>query len=257
MQEKNKEARDTKKNFKVKVWVLLVIGIVVLGVIGFVIWERVEEANCKNTNTNNNRKNSSAQFKRRDYTESLVLGAVLTALVIILQMLGAFIRFGPFSISLVLIPIVIGAAKCGAKISTWLGFVFGIVVLMSGDAAAFMAINPAGTIITVLAKGTLCGLVAGLVFKALFKFNPYVAVVASAIICPLVNTGIFLLGCVVFFMETITQWSQGEGFNNVVSYMFLGLVGANFLVEFGTNIVLSPTIVFLLNAGKKKLIDKK
>jgi len=58
MQEKNKEARDTKKNFKVKVWVLLVIGIVFLGVIGFVIWERVEEANCKNTNTNNNRNNS-------------------------------------------------------------------------------------------------------------------------------------------------------------------------------------------------------
>jgi thiamine transporter ThiT len=53
---------------------------------------------------------------RRESTKKLVLGAVLTALVIVLQLLGAFIRFGPFSISLVLVPIVIGAALCDSDI---------------------------------------------------------------------------------------------------------------------------------------------
>ena len=77
---------------------------------------------------------------RRRATETMVLGAILTALVVILQYLGQFIRFGPFAISLVLVPIVIGAATCGPKVSTWLGFVFGLVVLLT-DAAAFFAIS--------------------------------------------------------------------------------------------------------------------
>ena len=42
----------------------------------------------------------------QEQTKKLVLGAILTALVIILQMMGSFIRFGMFSISLVLVPMV-------------------------------------------------------------------------------------------------------------------------------------------------------
>jgi len=186
-------------------------------------------------------------------TKAMVLGAVLTALVVILQLLGAFIKFGPFSISLVLVPIVIGCATCGVGIGAWLGFVFGLMVLISGDAAAFLAINPIGTVITVLLKGTLCGLLAGIAYKALEKKNRYVAVAVAAIVCPLVNTGIFLLGCLVFFMETIREWAVGFGFGeNVGQYMIFGLVGANFLVELAINIVLSPVIVRLINIREKQ-----
>lgn len=184
-------------------------------------------------------------------TKTLALGAILTALVIVLQMLGQFIRFGPFSISLVLIPIVIGAAMCGPKISTWLGFVFGVVVLMT-DAAAFFAVSVPGTVITVLLKGMGCGLAAGLICKALEKKNRYLAVVLAAIICPLVNTGIFLLGCVVFFMDTIREWGAGLGYDNAFAYMIFGMVGINFIAELVINIILSPTVVRLLNIGKKK-----
>ena len=45
--------------------------------------------------------------------ELITLGSALTALVVVLQMLGSTIRLGTFSVSLVLIPIVIGAATCG------------------------------------------------------------------------------------------------------------------------------------------------
>lgn len=190
--------------------------------------------------------------KMRMSTKIMVLGAILTALVVVLQLMGSFIRFGPFAISLVLIPIVIGAATCGVGVGAWLGFVFGVVVLISGDAAAFMAINIPGTIITVLLKGTACGLAAGLIYKALERFNRYVAVIASAIICPVVNTGIFLIGCVVFFMDTVASWGVAEGFGTTVQYMFLGLAGGNFLFELATNIVLSPVVVRLLNIRIKK-----
>ena len=51
---------------------------------------------------------------KRFNTRTLTGMALLTAIVVILQFLGAFIRFGTFSISLVLIPIVVGAALYGA-----------------------------------------------------------------------------------------------------------------------------------------------
>lgn len=189
--------------------------------------------------------------KNRMSTETMVLGAVLTALVVILQFMGAFIKLGPFSISLVLVPIVIGAATCGVGMGTWLGLIFGVVVLASGDAAAFLAVNVAGTIVTVLLKGIVCGLIAGLVYKWVEKFNSYAAVTAAAIACPLANTGVFLLGCFIFFMDTVAEWSAGFGFgNDVARYMIFGLVGGNFLFELGTNIILSPVIVRLLNIRK-------
>lgn len=187
---------------------------------------------------------------RKQQIRLLVLGAVFTALVIVLQFLGTFIRFGMFSISLVLLPIIIGAATCGYKIGAWLGFVFGVVVLLSGDATAFLTVNFWGTIATVLVKGTLCGLIAGLVYSALAKYNQYLAVMAAAIVCPIVNTGIFLLGCEIFFLETIKEWGAAAGFNNVAAYMFLGLAGGNFLFELGTNLVLSPAVVRVLKLTK-------
>ncbi len=97
-------------------------------------------------------------MKERISTRTLVGTALFTAIVVVLQFLGAFIRFGPFSISLVLVPIVVGAALYGAGAGAWLGFVFGLVVLLSGDAAAFLVVNPLGTILTVLVKGTMAGL---------------------------------------------------------------------------------------------------
>ncbi len=201
----------------------------------------------------------------------LTLGAILTALVIVLQLMGSFIRFGPFSVSLVLIPIVIGAAMCGPFIGAWLGFVFGTAVLLSGDAAAFLAINVPGTVITVLLKGTLCGLCAGLAYRLLSAFdislsikrtaptaaNVFTAsinigVLLAALICPIVNTGIFLLGCRLYFMDTVSDWAAAAGYTgNVAGYMFLGLAGGNFLFELGANLLLSPTVVKLLALAKK------
>ena len=224
------------------------------------------------------------QKNRSMSTQTLVLGAILTALVVILQFLGAFIRFGPFSISLVLIPIVIGSATCGVGVSTWLGFVFGVVVLLSGDAAAFLVIDVVGTVLTVLIKGTAAGFVAGLTYRfikiALDKFsarqigvmkrryglgdccenaafsyisrnNQYGAVLVSAIVCPILNTGVFLLGCLLFFMGPVAEWASAAGFGeDVGKYMILGLVGGNFLFELLFNVVLSPVIVRIVNAKK-------
>ena len=94
-------------------------------------------------------------------TKKIAGVGLLTAVVVVLQLLGSFIHFGPFSISLVLIPIVVGASLYGVLSGAWLGLAFGITVLISGNAAAFLAVNPGGTVVTVLLKGALAGLLAG------------------------------------------------------------------------------------------------
>ena len=177
--------------------------------------------------------------------------SVLSAITLVLQLLGSFIKFGPFSISLVLVPIVVGAAICGKFSGAWLGFVFGLSVLISGDASAFLAVSPIGTILTVLLKGILCGLAAEFFYRVTAKSSSVLATFASAIWCPIVNTGIFLIGCKLFFMELISQWATGLGFESVGTYMILVLVGGNFFFEVVANLVLSPIIVRLIKISEK------
>ena len=184
-------------------------------------------------------------------TKNLVGVGVFTAIVIVLQLLGGGIKFTLFSITLVLVPIVVGSAVYNWKAGAWLGFVFGVAVLLSGDAAPFLAINIPATIGVVLLKGTLCGLTAGLIYQVLKNVQSTVAVFASAIVCPIVNTGVFLLGCWLFFMPALSQWALDFGYANVKEYIVYGLVGVNFLVELATNIVLAPVIVRLIRIGKK------
>lgn len=178
--------------------------------------------------------------------KKMVYLAVLTALVIVLQYAGGFIRLGMFSISAVLVPIVIGSALCGTLSGAWLGFVFGVAVLLSGDATAFLTIDPLGTVITVLLKGALCGLAAGAVYKLFENKNRYLAVMLSSVICPLVNTGVFLAGCALFFWDTVSAWAQSTVIVEVIFY----LIGFNFLFEMLLNIILAPVILRLVNMKK-------
>ena len=184
-------------------------------------------------------------------TKNMVGMGLFTAIVVVLQLLGGGIRFGVFSISLVLVPIVVGAAVYGWKAGAWLGFAFGAAVLISGVAAAFLAIDPLGTVLVVLLKGTACGLFAGLTYKLLHRLNKVVAVFTAAVVAPVVNTGIFLIGCRIFFWETIAAWGAALGFANAADYAFLGLAGINFLIEIAVNLLLAPMIVRLIKIGNK------
>ena len=178
---------------------------------------------------------------------------LFTAIVAVLQLAGVAIKLGMFSITLTLAPIIVGAALYGLGAGAWLGFVFGVAVLISGDAAAFLAINPVGTVAVVLLKGTLAGLAAGAVYKALEQKSKLGAVITAGITAPVVNTGIFVLGCYLFFMPLINQWAAGAGAENAGLFVLTGVVGLNFVVELAVNLVLSSVIVRII----KLLIKEK
>ena len=173
--------------------------------------------------------------------------ALLTAIVVVLQLLTtAVARAGMFSFTIALVPIVVGAALYGWKSGAWLGFVFACLTLL--DAGAFFAISIPGTIITCIVKGTMAGLMAGVMYKLIEKKNKFIAVLVAAIIAPILNSGFFVLGCLLFFADFAKQLA---GDTNVLVFILVGFVGINFFIELGVNLVLSPTIVKLIRIGKK------
>lgn len=179
---------------------------------------------------------------------------ILTAIIIVLQIFTTFVRFGPFSITLALIPIVVGAAMYGVGAGAYLGAVFSVVVVImcitGGDVGGFMvwSANPIMCVIMCMLKGTMAGLCAGAVYKALKDKNKVLAVVLAALVSPIVNTGIFIIGMLLFFRETLAQWAGGS---DLLTYIILGLTGVNFLIELGVNMILSPVVVKIIDAVKK------
>ena len=189
---------------------------------------------------------------KRLQTEKLVLMALFTALVAVLSYFGGFIKIGGLaSVSLTLIPVVLGAAILGPLAGAWLGGVAGAIFFATADAVFWFGLSIPGTIITVMLKGVLSGYLAGLSYRLLEKVNRYLAVIVSAVVCPVVNTGVFLLGCLVFFMDTVSGGAMAEGMS-VGAYLIIAFVGLNFVFELLLNIIVSPAILRLLNIRKKK-----
>ena len=179
---------------------------------------------------------------------------ILTAIIIVLQVLTTFVRFGPFSITLALIPIVVGAAMYGKGAGAYLGAVFSVVVVImcitGGDVGGFMvwSANPVMCVIMCMLKGTAAGFLAGLMYQLVGKKNQLLGVILAALISPIANTGIFIIGRLPFFRETLASWAGGS---DLLTYIIMGLTGVNFLVELGVNIVLSPIVVKIIDAVRK------
>ncbi len=191
-------------------------------------------------------------------TKKLVGLALLTAIVVVLQLLGSFIRVGAFSISLVLIPMVVGAALYGPGAGAFLGGVFGLVVVIATvngtDAGAYMMFSarPFLTIALCFIKGIAAGWAAGAVYKLfakkLSKKSTYIGVITSAVVCPIVNTGIFSICMVAFYRQLLTKWAGGT---DIIYFLLFVMVGWNFLLEMLVNVVVSPIILRIINIRKK------
>ncbi|MBQ3264475.1 MAG: ECF transporter S component [Ruminococcus sp.] len=179
---------------------------------------------------------------------------ILTAIIIVLQIFTTFVRFGPFSITLALIPIVVGAAMYGKGAGAYLGAVFSAVVVImcitGGDLGGAMvwAANPAMCVVLCMFKGTAAGFLAGLLYQLVAPKNKLVGVILAALISPIANTGIFIIGMLLFFKDTLAAWAGGS---DLLTYIILGLTGVNFLVELGVNMILSPVVVKIIDAVKK------
>ena len=193
-------------------------------------------------------------MRASEKTRRLTGLALLTAIIVVLQIVASFIKFGPFSITLALAPIIIGAALFGKGAGAWLGGVFGVGVLLAcvmgwdvGGNILFTA-NPLLTAILCIVKGALAGLAAGAVFQAVSKKNMTGGSILAGIVSPVVNTGVFCLGLALFFYDTLVAWAGGT---DLIYYIIFGLTGVNFLLELVINLVLSTVIVRVVKARSR------
>ena len=182
--------------------------------------------------------------KRNNKILRMVGIALMMALVFVMQSISSIIPpVGGFSISLVLIPIVLGAAVYGPGAGALLGATFGTIVYINcltgadpGGAMVFQA-SPVLCFLVVMGKGTLAGLASGTAYKLLQGKNSYIAMLVAAIVCPLVNTGVFILCMLTFFIDVLSVWAGG---GDLLGYILAGLILANFVPELIINIVFSP-----------------
>ncbi len=199
-------------------------------------------------------------------TRKLTTLAIFTALIIVLQLVSAlltrFVPALPVSITLTLVPIVVGAALYGVSAGAYLGGVMGVVVLLfcivglDGGGAMLWNSNPLLCALICLVKGIAAGAVAALVYRALCGKNATAAAVVAGICAPTVNTAIFVAGMFLFFKNDLmvwtAAWAEATGnAANPVFYAILGLAGINYLLELAVNLVLAPVIVRIIGARQK------
>lgn len=188
--------------------------------------------------------------KKKFDTRKLVIFAVFLALVILLQVFGSFIKIGAVSISLVLIPIVLGGILMGPIAGTCLGFAFGLVTLVAGITgtdpftAVLFSEHPALTALVCLGKGTCAGLFSALLYKLIAKKSQIAAVFTASAAAPIINTGLFILGALTM-QDTFLKNFLTDGMS-LLYFLVIVCAGINFIIEFCVNIVASPALISLI-----------
>lgn len=191
--------------------------------------------------------------------------AVLLALVIVLQIFASAIPVGAHGATLnfSLIPIVLGAILLGPWAGAFLGFACGLIVLiqvivLTGN-AFYLAIwmnSPVVTTFTCLLKTTVAGLVAGFLYRLIARKNTLAAVFTASALVPIINTGIFILGCLCM-AGTIADFGGGLTGINVLVFILVGIISFNFFIELAINLVLAPALHRVVLVVEKQIGMKK
>ena len=208
------------------------------------------------------------EFNMRNSTKQNVLRlaqlAILVAMIFVMQYIGTLVS-APFAamgieLSFVLIPIVVGAFLLGPIEGAILGLVFGIMTVVltvmapGGMTYILMESNPVMYVIVAISKAVAAGLGSGLIYKGLDKVLKgklvYLRTLLASASAPVINTGFFLLGMVLFFSNTISEkWAGGQN----VFLFIAGLIWINFVIELGINIILTPAIIRIVEIVKRKI----
>ena len=178
--------------------------------------------------------------------------ALLSALVIVLQLFFSAVKVGPVTLNFVLVPIVIASVfispTAGLIVGTLAGITTFIQVFTSADPfyLFLMTNNPVATALICIVKTAVAGLLAGLVYRLISKVSKYKSlnIILPAIVCPLVNTGLFCLGMYIFFGNAMLADSTYASLvgGNLIYFIIVGLAGINFVIELILNVVLCPLL---------------
>ena len=183
--------------------------------------------------------------KRFFNTRMIATTGILITIEVILQVIGNYVVPGGFtSLNFSLIIISLGAILYGPVIGGFLGLISGIMTIFAPSTLSyFYSVSPIGTILTCLLKTTVAGIVAGLVMLLFKKHNKNLAgYITVSILVPTINTGLFAIFCLVFFMNRLNEINP----NNIASALFLGMIGFNYIFEILTTSIITPSLIKIM-----------
>ena len=196
-------------------------------------------------------KNKNSIFK-------LVLLSLFVAIMLVMNFtpLG-YITTGAFSITLMTIPLALGAACMGVKGGIVLGTLFGLTSFLQAFGIGFMIdpmaavlfnTNPFFYALTCFVPRIVTGIIAGIVFTAFEKKGKVniFSFILSAASVPLFNTLLFMSFYAILYKNTVLGGAA-------VMTVVLSALTFNFLVEFAVTLVAGVTINTVIHKYISKL----
>lgn len=194
--------------------------------------------------------------------KKLTYFAVLTALTLVLQLLGNTVKIGILTLNFSLIPIVLAAILLGVWYGTALGAITGLIILLNcgvlgadGFTNVLFASDPVVISLVCIVKTAAAGAISALLFKWIKRYNGFVATVIASGIVPVINSGIFILGmlCIIPSLREFGFIAEGA---NAFATIILVFVGLNFVFEFALNVIVAPAIYRVINVVDSTLFSK-
>ena len=189
-------------------------------------------------------------MERRKLIKSITGLALLMAVEVVLSIVSNYMP-GVVNFNLALTPIVIGSVLFGPWGGLLLGACNGFITLIAPGTAVFVGHNAFMTIALCILKTGLAGVVSAFIYKGLRKFNKYFSIVLSGISVPIVNTGLFVVGVILFFLPLYGEGKDG------VAVLFSTVITINFLIEFLLSVILSPAIIYIIRVTGRILALEK
>lgn len=191
------------------------------------------------------------------HTFRMALTAMFIAVMLVMNFtpIGYITVTGAFSISLMTIPVALGAACTGITGGTVLGFVFGLTSFLQAFGIGFMidpsasplfSENPLGYTVTCFIPRILTGFAAGAVFT-LFEKKKFVNIISfgiSSAVVPILNTALFMSSYILFYSDT--------SFGGAVMTVLLTILTLNFLIEFLATVIVGTTVSFVVYRQSKR-----
>lgn len=190
--------------------------------------------------------------------KNVALLGILVALVIVLQLFASAIPMFGVTLNFSLIPIALAGVLLGAIGGAIVGFACGLVVFITmavlgqePSTAFFFQTEPVILTVMCIGKTTIAGIVSGLLFKWVSKYNLYTAVIVCAIVIPIINTGIYMLGIVLMKGAASTFLGLTASSASLVFTLVFGMIWLNFVLEMVITALFTPMLYRVIKVLKK------
>ena len=190
-----------------------------------------------------------------------VIGLAVFALIIVVMAFTpvGFLKTGNLEASFLVVPVAIGAILLGPTYGAVLGLIMGVVSFAqcfgaSDMGSALFGVSAVNTFLLCVIPRVICAWMAGVFYDLLSKIDKtgFVPQIAAAVVCPIFNFILFMLGLSLLFGQTPYLLNMQTQMNASGIGHYFALGGMNFHYELLASVVLTTGISTLILKFKNR-----